>query len=377
METKPARRASRYKLMYRSNQCQNCGHPLDISDRYCPNCSQLNSTKKITMRDFAEEFFGSIIDYDSRLWRTITALVLRPGQISLDYVAGKRVSYTNPFRFLLSLAVIYFLLLNLGGDLQSLDRWNLDDRVKGVPGSPLNFEVQGDGEPQQAAQAVLDSLQHTDAGVIMEQISDESRKKDSALMADPKAYFEASSGGFTSRVFRKTDAFYNLMRRDTLYTFADADSLYGLPATRENRMSFNGALSLKRALSRPGTFLSDLISRLPFVTFFFLPVFTVFVWAVYIRKNYTYTDNLVFSFHNQSLFFILLIIGYLMDSLFGVDILGFCLLAFGIYLYAAMRRFYKQGHIKTFLKYVFLNTIFIILATFAGIFVLFSSAFTY
>ena len=110
METKPARRATRYKLMYRGTQCLNCGHPLDMSDRYCPNCSQLNSSKKLSLKDFAEEFLGSIIDYDSRLLRTVSALLLRPGRISLDYVAGKRVTYTNPFRFLLSLAIIYFLL---------------------------------------------------------------------------------------------------------------------------------------------------------------------------------------------------------------------------------------------------------------------------
>ncbi|WP_088340679.1 DUF3667 domain-containing protein [Robiginitalea sediminis] len=377
MESKPARRATRFMVKYRGTECLNCGHPLDLSDRYCPNCSQLNSSKKLTMRDFAEEFFGSIIDYDSRLLRTMSALLLRPGRISLDYVAGKRVTYTNPFRFLLSLAIIYFLLMQMSGDFRSLDRLNLDQQAQKVDPSALNLELDVDEIPNAEARAVLDSLQGKDSVGLIDRFLEGERKKDSAIRANPKAYFQSVEGGFTGRLVKKSEAFYELMRKDTLYTFEDAAQKYGIDSTRENRMSFNGASSLKRALSRPGSFVNDLISRLPLVTFFFLPVFTVFIWLVYIRKNYTYTDNLVFSFHNQSLFFILLIIGYLFENLVGWDINGLCVLAFCIYLYAAMRKFYQQGHFKTILKFVFLNTVFFILAIFAGLVVLFSSAITY
>lgn len=377
MESKPARRATRFMVKYRGTECLNCGHPLDLSDRYCPNCSQLNSSKKLTMKDFAEEFFGSIIDYDSRLLRTMSALLLRPGRISLDYVAGKRVTYTNPFRFLLSLAIIYFLLMQMSGDFRSLDRLNLDQQAQKVDPGALNLELNVDEIPNAEARAVLDSLQGKDSVGLIDRFLEGERKKDSAIRANPKAYFQTVEGGFTGRLVKKSEAFYELMRKDTLYTFEDAAQKYGIESTRENRMSFNGASSLKRALSRPGSFVNDLISRLPLVTFFFLPVFTVFIWLVYIRKKYTYTDNLVFSFHNQSLFFILLIIGYLFENLVGWDINGLCVLAFCIYLYAAMRKFYQQGHFKTILKFIFLNTVFFILAIFAGLVVLFSSAITY
>jgi len=32
---------SRKAAKYRAAECQNCGHPLGLSDRYCPYCSQL------------------------------------------------------------------------------------------------------------------------------------------------------------------------------------------------------------------------------------------------------------------------------------------------------------------------------------------------
>ncbi|MET6991609.1 DUF3667 domain-containing protein [Sediminicola arcticus] len=34
-------------------------------------------------------------------------MLLHPGKITKDYLKGQRVSYTNPFRFLLSLAIMF------------------------------------------------------------------------------------------------------------------------------------------------------------------------------------------------------------------------------------------------------------------------------
>ncbi|MDB2606553.1 hypothetical protein N9Y48_02105 [Zobellia sp.] len=48
MTNKPAISVKgRYNLNYRGTECINCGHPLELSDKYCPNCAQANSTKKL------------------------------------------------------------------------------------------------------------------------------------------------------------------------------------------------------------------------------------------------------------------------------------------------------------------------------------------
>ncbi|MEL6976242.1 MAG: DUF3667 domain-containing protein, partial [Bacteroidota bacterium] len=94
----------RYALKYRGTECLNCGHPLDMSDKFCPNCGQANSTKRLVLKDFFDEFFHNLINYDSKLLKTLYTLLIKPGTITRDYIAGKRMSYTNPFRFLLSLA---------------------------------------------------------------------------------------------------------------------------------------------------------------------------------------------------------------------------------------------------------------------------------
>ena len=110
----------RHLLKYRSTVCLNCHHPLDISDEYCSNCGQLNSTKKLAFNDFFNEFFAGIFAYDSRLYRTLGVLLFKPGKISKDYIEGKRVRYANPYRFYLSASIIFFLIWSLTHDVETL-----------------------------------------------------------------------------------------------------------------------------------------------------------------------------------------------------------------------------------------------------------------
>lgn len=58
---------SRKDSKYRGTECLNCKTPLDFSEKYCHYCGQLNSTKKITLSDFIEEFFANFYAYDSKL----------------------------------------------------------------------------------------------------------------------------------------------------------------------------------------------------------------------------------------------------------------------------------------------------------------------
>lgn len=376
METKPKVNTSgRYKLKYRGIECLNCKHPLDMSDKYCPHCSQANSTKKLSLKDFFDEFFSNVLSYDSKLLKTLGALLLRPGRITQDYIEGKRASYTNPFRFLLSLSIVYFLLMGLSGDFDQIDKF-----ADTTGNEILNFEAEDviqnlGAEEKKEAEGILNTLDSLKIGKF---ISNQERKKDSMTLANPKKELEAlSDKGFIERYFGKQKIFTLLIEKDTIYVFDDLVEKHNIENSREHRMSFSGAKSLIKAKRQPGEYISSLISKLPFTTFFFLPVFAIFIWLIYIRKKYTYTDHLIFSFHNQSLLFILLIISYLIDNVFGISSGGLFFLIFGIYLYKAMRNYYKQGRFKTIVKYLFLNTIFIILATIGVVLLFATSIFTY
>ncbi|MFK5974360.1 MAG: DUF3667 domain-containing protein [Flavobacteriaceae bacterium] len=326
----------RYLLKYRGTQCANCGHLLDISDRFCPNCSQANSTKKLTLKDFIDEFLSSMISYDSKLLKTLSSLLLRPGKITKDYINGKRVSYTNPFRFLLSLAIVYFLILNFTGNYASWDN--------------------------SAANKIDNNSKIADLLEVDLQVENR-EQTDSIRLSDPRLYFSTLQNlNFNDRFYKKSDLFSSLILKDTIYTFDAVVQKYKIENTYENKIVFNATKGYKKIRRQPGSFISTVISKLPFAIFFFLPAFTLFIWLAYIRKKYNYTDHLIFAFHNTSLLFILLIISYLIDAIFGVNSNWIFVLIFSMYLFFAMRKFYQQGVFKTIVKYLFLNGIFFILA---------------
>ena len=367
----------RYGLQYRGVECTNCGHPLDISDRFCPNCSQANSNKKLTLKDFFDEFFASLISYDSRLLKTLSALLTKPGKITRDYIEGKRVSYTNPFRFLLSLTIVYFLMINFNSNLSEIDNYG-EGKEKSLTdlNNTINITLNGIEE----ISAVENELDKTNILKTFDSLKLEEKaiKKDSMMIANHSSHLaELQEMSLFSRFGGKREFFDVLIKKEKITRFDEIPDKYNIEVTRENQSAFNSAKSFIRFKQQPGSFIRDLISKLPFAVFFFVPVFSLFIWLVYIRKKYTYTEHLVFSFHNQSLLFILLIISFIVDKVFDIISSGFFLLAFSIYLFLAMRKFYKQGFFKTFVKYVFLNTIFIILAMFAMVILFAGSAFTY
>lgn len=351
------RHQERYALKYRGTNCLNCAHPLDISDKYCPNCSQANTTKKLTLSDFFDEFFASIISYDSRLLRTLSSLLFYPGKITKEYIAGKKISYTNPFRFLLSVSIIYFILLSYQSDFSEV--FNLEEAQIAA------------ATPKSNTSKVSNAIDLNDSKGIQNEIS---RRTKATISRDFK---EANDGILIKRVLEKTEVFYEFLAQETLTTFTVVKNKLTIPSTLENQFTFRLALNLHKLKNEPQQFYKVILGKLPFFIFFYLPVFTLFVWIIYIRKPYSYTDHLVFSFHNQTLLFLLLIISLLFKSVFNFNINGLSFLLFCGYLFMAMRNFYQQGKLKTFVKYMFLNGIFMILISFSLVLLLVGSIITY
>ncbi|MRI01472.1 DUF3667 domain-containing protein [Kriegella sp. EG-1] len=362
------------KLEYRGIECRNCGQSLRLTDKYCPNCSQANNTKKLSVSDFLDEFFASLISYDSKLLRTLSAMLTRPGKITLDYIKGKRASYTNPFRFLLSLTIIYFLMINFGGNYSNWDKYGSSSTEPFLIRLSNWVESFEDNDQQQ----VKEDLNSIAKSTGFNKYLNSELKKDSIILSNPKKHFSNISGASAlDRFSKKNDFFNTVLRKDSIFDFEDVHRKYDIENTSSNRIAFNAANGLLKFNKQPGTFVSSLISKLPFAIFFFMPVFTLFIWLAYIRKKYSYTDHLIFSFHSTSLFFILLIISYLLEWLINKNLNWIFLILFCVYLFIAMKRFYKQNFIKTSVKYVFLNTIFFILAVVSMLVLLTGNVFTF
>lgn len=346
-------------LKYRGNRCLNCDFPLDISDRYCPRCGQMNSTKKLSLEDFFEEFFSGVFAYDSRLHRTLRALIFKPGKISKDYVKGKRTRYANPFRFYLSASIIFFLIFSIN----SMDFLDV----------PESFDT---NSPE--AHIAKDSIKNRLAeipelqakGINLDSLETSIQKK-----AEKKTYKESyvpekslDTLGWFNAKGKKFNLFSEFYEETNIRTPDRAlDSLH-YRSTNFNRWMYRKAIDYKTVQTNPKFFANYFIGKLPFIIFFYLPVFAVFIWLLYIRRPFNYMEHLIFTFHVQTVFFVLFSIALLIDYAFNTGIgVGLASLAFLFYLYKAMRNFYEQGRVKTIVKFILLNVIFFILAIVGGI----------
>ena len=110
-------------------RCKNCDAML--LGRFCANCSQAADVHVPTTRELLHELLEGITHSDSRLWRTLTTLWFKPGKLTQEFVAGRRVAYLPPFRLYLVLSIMFFLLMSF---VHINNVVNFDDALK--PASP-------------------------------------------------------------------------------------------------------------------------------------------------------------------------------------------------------------------------------------------------
>ena len=60
--------------------CRNCG--AAAPGAFCPSCGQETSLALPTVRAMLREAAGRYVAFDGRMWRTLAALVARPGLLT-------------------------------------------------------------------------------------------------------------------------------------------------------------------------------------------------------------------------------------------------------------------------------------------------------
>ncbi|QSS96049.1 DUF3667 domain-containing protein [Psychroflexus sp. ALD_RP9] len=302
----------RFKREFRSETCLNCQHMIDVSDQYCSNCGQRNSNKKLSLSDLIKELLASIFSYDSRLRKTIGAIFTRPGKISLEYTHGKRIKYVNPFRFFISIAIIFFLVLT----------WL-------IPKEEIQKQVN-----------------ETNKEFLIK--PNDSIAKSIAKQKSKKFNFQK-----TSRYIK----YSGLSSYDSIRT------QLGFEDSMTNQLKvklINGSFKLEKS---PSDFITYILPKLPFFLFGFIPIFSLFSWLFYLRRKFTYVDHLIFNFHETSVFFLLLLLEISINFMVNNDSASFnsiSIYLFIIYHIMASMYFYKQGFFKTLVKCFLLAFLYII-----------------
>ena len=123
-----------------TRRCENCGAPLH--GEHCHACGQ--PTKGL-VRHFSSvmgDFFDTVFNIDSRVLRTLGPLLIKPGFLSMEYFAGRRVRYVTPMRLFLFLTLLAFFAI------QGSIEFNESDN---------GLSVNGQGKHVDARSAAIDS----------------------------------------------------------------------------------------------------------------------------------------------------------------------------------------------------------------------------
>jgi hypothetical protein len=283
-----------------SDTCLNCGSQL--TGTYCSQCGQKNIPKRQTLGELFENFLGSFFSYESKFFRTIKFLLIKPGFLAKEYNAGRRESYYHPARMYVFISFIYFLLFfSLPDSEERNDEVQTSSSELSYKSDGTNFDL-GDSDYKSREQY------------------------DSAQNALP---VEERDGWFSRKMnYRQIDL--------------------------QNKYEGKGE-QFKQEFSDAFT------ANFPKVFFFLLPVFALLLKLLYIRRGYYYSEHLVASIYFYNFFFLVGSISILIEIIPGMtwfsDVIMLLVL---IYWLIAMKKIYQQGWGKTILKYGILFSVFIV-----------------
>jgi hypothetical protein len=299
--------------------CLNCGAPLHGT--FCHECGQKNLPRRQDIGDFILNFISSFYSFESKFFKTFGFLLFKPGRIINDYNAGKRESYYHPVRMYVFLSFIFFLVLSFVPD---------EDKI--------NINQDGRELSSEEKKQVLDSVRVNLDSLNIRVPSGDWTNSSSWGKDDPKTIAEydsienskpiASRDGKIERYF--TEKFIKLKQEN-----GDDD---------------------KAILKR---FFESFVENIPRMIFLLLPIFALLLKLLYVRRDFYYSEHLVFSVLFYDFMYLIGAIGLLCSMVSWLDWASSILMLLTFfYLYKAMRHVYKQSRGKTILKFLLLNILF-------------------
>ncbi len=333
-------------------RCLNCDAPL--TGQYCGKCGQRARSRLISLWELFRDAFGDLFELDSRLWRTLIPLAVRPGRLTRDYLRGRQARFMPPFRTYLVLSLAFFLIAFFD------PREDLGILFEAEPSAEeLDEESTPSDEAGQAVEEVRRGLE--EAGVVVEQPDE-----------DDGISLRIDEGGL--------DSSCNLEGFDT----TDMPRWLARRLTKERVQAMCERLAAEDGLGLQG-FTDKLKENVPIGLFILLPMMALVLKILYPLSKRFYVEHLLLVVHYHAFIFLALTLQILIGRLGNLlrlpelvdDAVGLAVsLYIPIYLYKALRCVYGQGGLFTLVKLIVLLVTYLIglilIIGFAALFAAFS-----
>jgi hypothetical protein len=313
--------------------CANCAAPL--GGEYCSHCGQRHEPHVHSLGHFAGEALESITHADSRLWRTLWNLLSRPGVLTREFFAGKRVGYLPPFRLYLVISLLFFVIARP------------DAHTK----ADVDFDF-GDKPPAERALQLRESATQLESSMSTmsrpaKEVADRTVEKLRAAAAKEEA--KANGRGTAEDAGKE-----GLQERNGFTEFCDA---FAKPDAKANA-NYDRLRSVcaKTRQDHGASLVEAIVHNIPRAMFVFLPMLALFMKLLYWRPKRYYVEHLLFLVHNHCFVFLAFAISgalghvpYVGDHIGWVEFLVWVYVVW--YIFRAMRVYYGQSRALTFAKY--------------------------
>lgn len=301
--------------------CLNCGATL--AGQYCASCGQRANSRLISVWELMRDAFGDLLELDSRIWQTLIPLAIRPGQLTRDYLRGRRARFMPPFRTYLVLSVLFFLVAFFD------------------PQETLSILFE--------AEPAADSAQVEEETLTRQELFDE--------LADRT---ETASSGSVKFSLDGIDMGESCQLDD--FDETEMPAWLGRRLTKERLKVMCDRMIAQDGAGLRG-FADKMLENVPAGLFILLPLMALILNILYPLSKRYYVEHLLFVIHYHAFFFLALITQILslrLVALIGLServdkaIVSVFSIYIVVYLYRAMRRVYEQGHWATVPKFIIL-----------------------
>jgi hypothetical protein len=313
----------------KETNCLNCG--TDVPGRYCTNCGQENIVPHETFGHLVKEFAADLVHYDSKSLLTFKYLFTKPGFITKEYTAGKRVKFVHPIKLYIFSSFVFFLLY-----------------------FTLTASHEKDEELDKNAQ---------------EQIATAREKNLETYASLPDSLKTGKLS--TENWLRRLNAFETKEQYDSLQETLPEQYRDGLIQRRMARYYFKAANQENSDEENDRAQEELFHHNYPKMMFVLLPLFALYLKWMYDKKRWFYADHAIFSVHLHVFFFLFYLLCTALDTLFHSEsFTSWGLLIIFAYLVIALRNTYGQSWGKSLLKgtLVTLAYLFTLLIVFVGFF---------
>ena len=298
--------------------CENCGN--EVTQRFCGACGQRREPPVHSLWHFSRVATEDLTHADSRLWRTLGALLFRPGRLTAEFLAGRRARYLPPVRLYLVLSVLFFL-------------------VAGAVGTRFAVLQFDDSRPLAGGKVVTtDKLEDLPAPALQPKAGETPEQRADRLCAD--ANYDGPWAATLQPLFKQA------CRKSVIDNGKELQQVF--------------------------------LHNVPRAMFIFLPLLAGLMMLMYWRPRHYYVEHLLLFVHNHAFVFLVagmaLLLGRLVPRLPGLNFLIF--LYFAWYMYRSMRVVYQQGRLLTVSKLLLLASFYLLFASLLAAITSVYSAFT-